>query len=185
MSEQINTIPEEELLFEQYRLKSRFQSILIKAFRRLKLEKGITQKDIAQSLGVDPALISKRLKGETNLTIETISDLATAMEIEICPNAKSWSEIENDNKLEMQSNKYSVWSESLSNKFTLDEYKVEKSRCKNSSNIKDNVSLYSIKIPVVLAQPNLEQTGVSNSNTINIIQHQKNPWKTKEIECQN
>jgi transcriptional regulator with XRE-family HTH domain len=40
---------------------------------------GLTQKEIADVLGVDEALISRRLNGPGNITLRTLSDLYTAM----------------------------------------------------------------------------------------------------------
>jgi DNA-binding XRE family transcriptional regulator len=40
---------------------------------------GLTQDRIADRLGVDKALISRRLTGEDNLTLKTLSFMATAM----------------------------------------------------------------------------------------------------------
>lgn len=49
-------------------------------FRRRQRETGLTQNEVAARLGVDDAVISKRLNGEANLTLNTVSDLARAME---------------------------------------------------------------------------------------------------------
>lgn len=40
---------------------------------------GLTQKDIADTLDIDPALVSRRLNGPGNITLRTLSDLYTAM----------------------------------------------------------------------------------------------------------
>lgn len=48
-------------------------------FRRRQNEAGLTQKEVARLLGTDEALISKRLKGEANLTLDTLCDLARSM----------------------------------------------------------------------------------------------------------
>ena len=42
-------------------------------------DKGLTQDDLACTLAVDKALISRRLNGEDNLTLKTCSFMATAM----------------------------------------------------------------------------------------------------------
>lgn len=42
-------------------------------------EHGLTQKELADTLGVDPALISRRLNGPGNITLRTLSDLYVAM----------------------------------------------------------------------------------------------------------
>lgn len=51
---------------------------------------GLTQREIAETLDIDPGLVSKRLNGPGNLTLRTLSDLYTAMGREplsnfVCP----------------------------------------------------------------------------------------------------
>jgi transcriptional regulator with XRE-family HTH domain len=40
---------------------------------------GLTQKELAETLGVDEALVSRRLNGPGNITLKTLCDLYTAM----------------------------------------------------------------------------------------------------------
>jgi transcriptional regulator with XRE-family HTH domain len=40
---------------------------------------GLTQKELAETLGVDEALVSRRLNGPGNITLRTLADLYTAM----------------------------------------------------------------------------------------------------------
>lgn len=54
------------------------------AMRTAFKQRGITQDEIAKRLGVDKALISKRLNGQENLTLKTLSFMATAMECKLC-----------------------------------------------------------------------------------------------------
>jgi transcriptional regulator with XRE-family HTH domain len=70
---------EEELLAYRLRLKSGLFRQLRALFRRRKAEEGLTQKELARRLNTDEALISKRLRGETNLTVDTLCDLARGM----------------------------------------------------------------------------------------------------------
>ena len=42
-------------------------------------ESGLTQKEIAETLDIDQALVSRRLSGPGNITLRTLSDLYTAM----------------------------------------------------------------------------------------------------------
>ena len=56
-------------------------------------ERGLSQKEIADTLGVDQALISRRLNGPGNITLRTLSDLYTAMGREplsnfVCPRSQ-------------------------------------------------------------------------------------------------
>jgi transcriptional regulator with XRE-family HTH domain len=44
---------------------------------------GMTQKQLAELIGVSPQFISKILKGQENLTLETISKIETALGIAI------------------------------------------------------------------------------------------------------
>ena len=40
---------------------------------------GLTKKELSETLGVDAALVSRRLNGPGNITLRTLSDLFTAM----------------------------------------------------------------------------------------------------------
>lgn len=73
---------EEEKAGYRARLKDRLFRELRGVFRRRK-ERGLTQKEIARRLGIDEALVSKRLRGEANLTLDTLCDLARAMDARI------------------------------------------------------------------------------------------------------
>ena len=42
-------------------------------------ESGITQKELADTLGIDQALVSRRLNGPGNITLRTLANLYTAM----------------------------------------------------------------------------------------------------------
>jgi len=42
-------------------------------------ESGLTQRELAEALGVDEALVSRRLNGPGNVTLRTLCDLYTAM----------------------------------------------------------------------------------------------------------
>ena len=58
----------------------RFSVELFKAFAKAKKDKGITQRKIAEIIGVDKSQVSRILRGIGNPTIRTISDLAFALE---------------------------------------------------------------------------------------------------------
>ncbi|MFD2233336.1 helix-turn-helix domain-containing protein [Phaeospirillum tilakii] len=64
-----------------YRMRFRHETYkkLDALFRRLAVERGLTQKAIAEILGVSESLISKRLNGQANMTMDTLCDLARAM----------------------------------------------------------------------------------------------------------
>lgn len=56
------------------------RDLLIKAFLSEKKRSHITQQQIAEKLGCDRSHVNKILKGETNLTLRTIADLAWALD---------------------------------------------------------------------------------------------------------
>ena len=61
---------------------ARFQSHIRDAIQRTyeaAARDGLTQKELAETLDIDAALISRRLNGPGNVTLRTISDLFTAM----------------------------------------------------------------------------------------------------------
>jgi transcriptional regulator with XRE-family HTH domain len=71
-------IPEDELAEHWFAFKHRLVGQLQSAFRRVSLEKGLTQKDIADRLGMDPAFISRCLRGQQDMTVRAMHDLARA-----------------------------------------------------------------------------------------------------------
>jgi transcriptional regulator with XRE-family HTH domain len=73
-----NRIPESELLAYRAEVKG---EIFRQIRQRLSLlqEDGFTQKDLADRLGMDPGLLSRRLKGEQDMRLETLSDLGRGL----------------------------------------------------------------------------------------------------------
>jgi transcriptional regulator with XRE-family HTH domain len=67
-----------ELLDEYYAVLHDAYGAMRNVFKRLAAS-GLTQDDLAEKLGVDKALVSKRLRGRENLTLKTMSFMATAM----------------------------------------------------------------------------------------------------------
>ena len=66
---------------------------------RVMKQKDVKKKDLAEKLGQSPANISKVLRGDANLTIETMTKLALALDAEVSiqltprmVSAESWSE---------------------------------------------------------------------------------------------
>ena len=57
-------------------------AIALKVLRILR-EKGISQKDLAECLSISAQQVSKILKGNENLTLETITKLENALEIKL------------------------------------------------------------------------------------------------------
>lgn len=79
----IEPISEEILLERQFRLKNEILREVRALFRKLKRYKGLTQREIAQRSGMDPAEISRLLNGKINMTLATLSDLLEGMEAEL------------------------------------------------------------------------------------------------------
>jgi ribosome-binding protein aMBF1 (putative translation factor) len=63
----------------------RSAAIAVKVLDALKAQ-GLTQKDLAERLDVSPQQINKIVKGEENLTLETITNLELALSIHIINN---------------------------------------------------------------------------------------------------
>lgn len=61
----------------------RVRDELIKAFLEAKAERGLTQRQLADDLGVDRARVSRALKGEENLTLRSVAEFASALDREI------------------------------------------------------------------------------------------------------
>lgn len=61
----------------------RVRDELLKAFLDAKDERGLTQKALADELGVDSARISRILNGEENLTLRSVAELACVLDREV------------------------------------------------------------------------------------------------------
>jgi len=76
--EQTGRIPKAHLWDDYFtNLRSAYGSMR-NAFR-MRAREGLTQDGVAEMLGVDKSLVSRRLRGEENLTLKTLSFMATAM----------------------------------------------------------------------------------------------------------
>lgn len=58
------------------RFKSRVHRALMKAIIAAKTEKGMTQSQIAEMMGVDKSVVSRILNGQGNLTLKTIGEIS-------------------------------------------------------------------------------------------------------------
>lgn len=58
------------------RFMSRVHRALAKAVSEAKENKGLTQQQIADAMGVDKSVVSRILSGESNLTLKTIGDIS-------------------------------------------------------------------------------------------------------------
>ncbi len=61
----------------------RVRDELVRAFLEAKAERGLTQRQLADDLGVDRARVSRALKGEENLTLRSVAEFASALDREI------------------------------------------------------------------------------------------------------
>jgi transcriptional regulator with XRE-family HTH domain len=56
---------------------------MVSAYKDWSSKNNLNQDDLATSLGVDKGLISRRLKGSINLTLKTLSHMASAMDCKL------------------------------------------------------------------------------------------------------
>ena len=64
----------------EYQVESASFNISIQVYNRIK-ELGLTQKELAEKLGVSKSYVSQILKGKSNMTIETIIKLGTVLDL--------------------------------------------------------------------------------------------------------
>ncbi|WP_157133058.1 helix-turn-helix transcriptional regulator [Roseobacter sp. SK209-2-6] len=58
------------------RFKGRAHRAIVRAVREAKESRGLTQSDIAESMGVDKSVVSRILNGKGNLTLQTIGEIS-------------------------------------------------------------------------------------------------------------
>jgi|SRR5882724_1250373 len=75
----VEPISKRELLDYRAEIKSEIFRQIRKMFQRLK-QTGFTQKDLAKKLGIDEGLLSRRMRGENDMRLETFSDLARGLD---------------------------------------------------------------------------------------------------------
>lgn len=86
-------ISRRELLAYRAAFKLHIFKQIRKVFNTLKEREGFSQKELATALGIDEGLLSRRLKGENDMRLETFSDLARGLECKIDVNLIPISEI--------------------------------------------------------------------------------------------
>lgn len=86
-------LTESEKATYRARLRTALFNELRAIFRRRKKEEGIKQKDIAARLNVDPGIVSRRLKGEENVSLDWVSDIARAMDARVEVNIRPLADI--------------------------------------------------------------------------------------------
>ncbi len=93
-----NKIPAKDIFYFRQRLKNKIFESALAYFVGLAEEKNLTKKDIAKSLGKDPAQITRWFAGPNNWTLDTISDLLLAMDAELKCEIVSLHEISRQNQ---------------------------------------------------------------------------------------
>lgn len=71
-----------EFRFQNKKWLKRSQCVALNILRTLRV-KGLSQKDLAEKLGVSPQLVNKWVKGKENFTFETVAKLEEALNIEL------------------------------------------------------------------------------------------------------
>jgi transcriptional regulator with XRE-family HTH domain len=79
MQKNISISPEDFKRFSALLTRSLFRQI-VDAFEFRVQNDGLTRKELADRLGVDKSVLSRRLNGTCNYTLETLSDMARAMD---------------------------------------------------------------------------------------------------------
>jgi transcriptional regulator with XRE-family HTH domain len=82
MANTVSPISKRELLAYQADVKGSIFRQIRQVFARLK-EGGFTQKDLAQKIDMDEGQLSRRMRGDYDLQLETLSDLARGLECRI------------------------------------------------------------------------------------------------------
>lgn len=77
------TIPHRELLEYRADVKTKLFRQIRKRFNQLVAGQNFKQKDLATRLGMDEGLLSKRMRGENDMRLETLSDLARGLDCRI------------------------------------------------------------------------------------------------------
>lgn len=76
-------LTQREIFYFRQRLKNRLYQSVIALFADKAEKEGLTKRDLAISLGKDPAQITRLLAGPGNWTLDTVSDLLLAMDSEL------------------------------------------------------------------------------------------------------
>lgn len=79
----LEPIPKRELLDYRAELKYEIFRQLRRRFNELRVVTGFDQNALAKRLDVDKSLVSRRLKGENDMRLETFSDLARGLDCRI------------------------------------------------------------------------------------------------------
>ena len=88
-------IPEDELAESWYGFMHDLLVEVQKAYRRAHKDRDLTQAEIAHRLGRDPGFISRCLRGQQNMTVRTMNNIARAMDCRLEVNLKDLHDIHN------------------------------------------------------------------------------------------
>lgn len=86
----VGELSKSDLWEEYYTNLHKAYNAMWQAFKK----RGLSQDQIAERLAVDKALISKRLKGRENLTLKTLSFMASAMECRLTIDYTPYEEVQ-------------------------------------------------------------------------------------------
>jgi len=78
-----DVIPAGKLAYFQARLSNRLHEAVLNRFMQLEKEKGLTRAELARRIGRKPEQVTRWLGSSGNWTLETVSDLLTAMGCEL------------------------------------------------------------------------------------------------------
>lgn len=79
----LETVPESEIYYSRQRHKNRVFAAIVDYLASDAKHRRYSRRDIAEAIGKDPAQITRWLSHPSNLTIETISDILTAVGAEL------------------------------------------------------------------------------------------------------
>ncbi|HEV7601763.1 MAG TPA: helix-turn-helix transcriptional regulator [Bradyrhizobium sp.] len=96
MSVAVKPISKRELLAYQADVKGSIFRQIREVLARFK-ERGFTQKELADKIGMDPGQLSRRLRGDYDLQLETLSDLARGLDCRIDVKLTSINQVLNAN----------------------------------------------------------------------------------------
>jgi transcriptional regulator with XRE-family HTH domain len=96
----VKPISKRELLAYQADVKGSIFRQIREVLTRFK-ERGFTQKELADKIGMDPGQLSRRLRGDYDLQLETLSDLARGLDCRIDVKLTSINQVLNANDVRL------------------------------------------------------------------------------------
>src|SRR6266567_3182518 len=102
MSDGSNVLSKDILWQDYYANLKTAVSSMRRLFRIRASTEGITQDDIADALDIDKSLVSRRFKGEENVTLRTLSFMASAMRCRLQINFRPYEELGHGNNYDIE-----------------------------------------------------------------------------------